>query len=92
MQRPTLGKTTHSAGSPSFRQDLEEHVGTLVPAETLDWLRKALPPSVLVCFNKLMKSFLGFFKLLSAFPPSTPLICHGRGSGSASASVLLESV
>lgn len=37
-----------------------------------------------------MKSFLGFLKLLSAFPPSTPLICHGRGPGSAS--VLLQSV
>lgn len=34
---------------PSFRQDLEEHVGALVPAETPDWLRKGLPGPVLVC-------------------------------------------
>lgn len=51
MQRPAPGKTSppHSAGSPSFRQDREEHVGAPVPAETLDWLRKALPGPVLVC-------------------------------------------
>lgn len=45
MQRPSLGETLppRSAGSSSFRWDLEEHVGTPGSIETLDWLRKALP-------------------------------------------------